>query len=383
MLQILFLCLILQNNATPEDTSPKTHKTQNQIVQKITFLNDPLLSSKITIREKEATHAFLWKRLRENTGLLIEREESVADLDNAQIVVYCEKSSVRSVMDALAARILARWEKIPKGYLFLVSSKELESVYKPKTLLQRDIYRKGMEMVSLIKQLPQDVRQQLNAGEAVPFGSFSPEMQNLQRDLVRLSVKESLMGEPEGTRTSFCTDDFSDATIKIIDENAKGFDCYGITINKASAGQIYHSVNNFEQRMEEGGIAGTNADKYAIYAPKKYELSREDALKTSLLKQRISLKMQEARLPQVLIKLHEKYGVNFMSDAYSTFPQKANINFDQITLGEALNKLMELYPKTEWELRKSRFLIFRSPQNIVHDPSTEHDIPEAIQPNKP
>lgn len=372
------LCLTLIQiqfqGTVPSKPSGVQEKEPNGI-----FQNDTRLKAPITVRELEATHVFLWSKCADNARLRIEREQKLAELDHDPVVVYCQ-GKVWDVMDALAARILTRWEKTPKGYRMLVSRRELDLSYMPKSDKERELNRKGFEMVELRKQLPPEVREQLESGQRVPFDSLSPEMQNLQRDLVRSAIEDLLATAPEGTKASIDPDNLVNTFVQIEKRDTHGFESYWIRLGKPGAGSVSRRVTNYEKRMEEGAIPGSKAGKGEVYTPKKYALSREDALKTPLFKQKITLKMRDVRLPQVLIRLHEKYGLNFVTDSYAQFSKKASVAFERIPMGEAMNRLMELYPKTEWELRKTNMLIFRSPTNPVHDPEVGEDIPLPVQP---
>ena len=363
---ILYAFLLFQQSGL-STASPKPHDSPTKMV---TFDNDSRLKVTTSLQKSEVRHDVLWGHIMRQAKVTIEREEAAREFDNSPLTMCCNNVSIHDLMDAVAARILARWEKIPKGYRFLVSSNELDTVYKPKSPKQRDFFRQGMEFVGRMKNLPDDQQRSLETG--APYSSLPPAMQNFAHEIVRSFVQDMLENQPPGSQAEFASDDYSNATMRVQKQSVQGFDMYAISLSKPGGGGSW-SVNNYEQKMAAGGQAGTSADKSKVYVPKKYEVTHDNALKTPLLKQLVSLRMRNVSLPQALRKLNEKYSLNFVSDPPTEFPQTATIEFTNRPLGELLDRLTELYPHTEWELRKSNILLYRCAKNSIHDPSTAQD----------
>ncbi len=340
------------------------------------FDNDPLLKAKTTVRSLENPYTTLWEGFARKAKVVIQRAESARELDTNSLGVYCTAVTVHDLMDAMAANVLGRWEAIPKGYRFLTSATEMDMVFMPKSERSRERNRKGMEFMGQTKSLPQEVQKCLEAGQPVSFNALPPEMQTLGKEMLHTIIEEQLAKLPPGTHLGLESDDYSQAVLKIGRESVKGFDSYYISLERRGAGSATWNVNNYEQRRAEGMQPGTTVGQGKLFVPEKHELSRDDAKERPLLKKMVSLQMRNTTLPQVLRKLNLEYNLNFVCDPISAFPQLATIDFKGITLGEALDRLTELYPKTEWELRKSNILVYRSATNPANDPDKGHD--EAI-----
>ncbi len=358
------------NSVAPTSTQARLARYEPRLVA---FDNDPQLKVKTSMRSLEALFPSLWDGFTRKAKVIIQREESAREFDSASLGVYCSEVSVHDLMDAMAASVLGRWEAIPKGYRFLVSSSELDHAYMPKSDRFRDLNRKGMEFMKQAQGLSEDTRKRLEAGEALPYDALNPAMQGLGKDMLHTIMEEELAKLPPGTRIGIESDDDSQATIQMTREPSKGFDSYYLTLAKKGEGSATWNVNNYEQRKAEGLQPGSTLNRSKVYTPKKNEISREDAIDSPLMKKPVSLQMRGALLPQVLRKLHEEYGLNFVCDALHTFPQPATVQFKSIPLGVALERLTELYPNTEWELRKSNILVYRSALNPARDPSKGHE----------
>ncbi|MCX6378152.1 MAG: hypothetical protein NT023_01535 [Armatimonadetes bacterium] len=374
---LLLASLLVPQNPSLTTNSVTSDKGQSQLVRYeprfVTFDNDPQLRIKTSLRSLEAPFPALWEGFTRKARVVIQREDAAREFDNSTLGVFCSDTSVHDLMDAVAASVLARWEAIPKGYRFLVSSSELDSAYLPKSERFRDLNRKGMDFMRQVKNLPGETRRRLESGESLPYGALSPAMQALGKDMLHTIMEEELQKLPQGTQLAIESEDYSQASIKLSREPAKGFDSFYISLAKQGAGSAMWNVNNYEQRRAEGLQPGTASEKSKVYAPKKYEISRDDALESPLMKRVVTLQLRSALLPQVLRKLHEEYGLNFVCDAVNTFPRPATVQFKSLSLGAALDRLTELYPNTEWELRKSNILVYRSASNPARDPSKGHE----------
>lgn len=355
--------------ADPAKPEPRQARLARYEPRLVAFDSDPQLRVKTSLRSLEAPFPYLWDGFMRKAKIVIQRDDSAREFDNASLGVFCNDVTVHDVMDAMAASVLARWEAIPKGYRFLVNNTELDNAYMPKSERFRELNRKGMEFMSQLRDLPEEARKRLESGQALPYNALTPSMQALGKEMLHAIMEEELQKLPPGTQLAIESEDYSQASVKLSREPSKGFDSYYISLMKEGAGSAMWNVNNYERRKAEGAQVGTTADKSKVYTPKKYEISRDDALENPLMKKNVSLQMRDALLPQVLKRLHEEYGVNFVCDAVRNFPRAATIQFKSVALGDALDRLTKLYPDTEWELRKSNILVYRSASNPARDPA--------------
>ena len=294
---ILYSAILIGQNSPqvspPTATPVRPPSVKANSKKSLNFDNDVRLKVKTTLKANEMTHVSLWEHIAFKAKVKIEREAAANEFDDSPLVLCCNDVSIHDLMDSVAARVLARWETIPKGYRFLVSSNELDFAYMPKDEKQREFFRKGMAFAKEIQKLPQETQQRFAVGESVPYGSFNPAMQSFVRDLAHSIGEDVLANAAPGSRLGVDITDLSDAGMKVVKVPAEGFDSYNITFSKPGMSGTF-SVNNYEQRRAEGMQPGVKGGAGSLYAPKKHDLKHEDAKERPLLKKVVSIQIGRA-----------------------------------------------------------------------------------------
>jgi hypothetical protein len=364
----LSLSVMCKSQNSPAQPEKGNKTTSAQVKTYPTHLEkDRRLVVLLTLSPEEYPFAMLAGTIQRKSKVPLEREEAARELDDFSPVMAGEKMPVRAYMDAVAALVLGRWERTEKqGYRFLVSQSEADIVYGPQNDQERALLEIGLEFLNTLEKLPPQERKRLESGKHFSLNSLSPEMQEQFKRM--LDIQEQSREERNESRM-FTADTLPQARLHLENKKGKSFRRYFITIANDSGGMGWR-INDYEhqkqlreqarlQRLQRAG----NLD--SIYQSRRFEISQEEAKRLPVLQQRINLDMRDATFPEVLIRLHRKYGIAFACDPKVTFPHRATVHFNATPLGDALDKLTALYPKTEWELRKSNLLIVRCAANIA------------------
>lgn len=357
-----------QNTASPKEATQTRHY----------FDNDPRLDTKMTINSRACTHLTLWREITRWTRVPIDREQGASEFDDVPLVLAGHRVPARAIMDAVAARIMARWERMERdGYRFLVPQGEADRGFNPYNEHERERFRIGAGFIRDFHALSQESQKRLLQGP-VPFTDLPVGMQQAVAGMLASLSHE--WQEQKGRGTSVQPHQLSAARFRLDRKPAHGFNRYFITVSVQNVGSTGWRLNDYEMQ-EAARRQKRKAGEYVdIYLPRKFEVSQEKAKRLSALQQTVELDAQNITLPGVLLQLHEKYGIPFVCDPEREMPQRADVNLSRMTLGEALDRLMELYPNTEWEWRKYGVMVVRGPLNPARDRKPPADKTSARHP---
>lgn len=355
------------------------------------FEKDPRLKVSLTARSPAWTHLRLWSALYRKTGVPLEREEGASEFDDNTVALGFNGVSARAVMDAAAARVLARWERTERnGYRLPVPQRELDFVFLAKNEHQRELFGAGVEFIRDLSALPQEEQARIGSGQFIPFASLPANMQRsvgqmLQALSREFQERDRAMGS---ARPPIPFEDLPSANFRVERQPANGFNRLALTVRFTSVRRTTGwSINDYEQQKQAREAARRRrpaGELDALYAPRKFEVSQEEAKRLPALQKRITLSLANVTFPEVLQRLHAKYGLAFLSDPTQHMPQKATIRLVSVPLGEALDRLTEIYQDTEWEWRKYGVLIVRGPSNPARDPRQIPSVQgETTMPGKP
>jgi hypothetical protein len=324
------------------------------------FETDKRLDQTLTISSLRQEHALLWTRIDRRTGIEIEREDAAREFDDVPIALGGNDVSARAWMDAIAARVLARWEKTERsGYRFVVGDGELDFVYGAKDASRAAQLQAWSDFARQMQHLPPEQQAQLLSGNPYPVSELPDGMRQSLLEMMEALARgqESRgIGNQEPARLPM------QATVAIERRPNNGFDVYKVRPgNGASYGGVF-SVNNYEEKKRE---RMASLDKDAVYQPVHNEIKPEAAKKLPALKRVVSINIRNATFPDVLKRLYTTYGIAFVSDAPRSMPQKADVRFSALPLGDLLDHLTEIYPGTEWEWRKYGVLVVRGAENVA------------------
>ncbi|HZO89926.1 MAG TPA: hypothetical protein VFB38_16470 [Chthonomonadaceae bacterium] len=364
--------------AYPQQETPPAEAASKALYQS-DFDSDPRLSVPMTIEMRSCPHWQLWARLARKTRLSIDREEAANELDSSTIAIAGKNVSARALMDAMAARVMARWERTEKGYRLLVSQRELDDVYLPQSNRERERFAIGAAFIRDFNALPASEQARLLSGRSVPFTSLPAAM---QQAVSRMLESLALEYREKGMSDTVPPSRLSDAMFRLERKPAPGFNRLFMTVRIPEIGSTGWRLNDYEAQKQarQQRVAG---GPDPIYAPVKFEVKPEDAKRLPALKRVVTLQMWQATFPEALQRLHEKYGLAFVSDPKQYMSQQANINIPPMPLGEALDWLTEIFRDTEWEWRKYGFVVVRGPLNPSRTPRQPQPAQDANASEKP
>lgn len=349
----------MQADTPTARTQAKPPKQSKTVKPPTDFETDKRLDQTLSVSNPTLEHSLLWTRIDRRTGIEIEREDAAREFDDVPIALGGSSVSARAWMDAVAARVLGRWEKTEKnGYRFMVPQSELDFIYGSTNEFEEERNNACVDFLRAMKQLPPEDKASIMAGNPYPISQLPDAMRQPLQTMLDSFVhqyQEREHGSPFPDKLP------TERNLMIRRKVKKGFDSLSISFTEGATPNGGFSVSNYDEKKRE---RLASLDKDAVYQPVRYEIKPEDAKKLPALKRHVSVNMQNATFPDVLKKLHETYGVAFVSTAPRHMPQKADVNLAAVPLGELLDKLTEIYPKTEWEWRKYGVLVVRDPSTV-------------------
>lgn len=346
-------------------SNAQQQNAENHTQRKKNILDiDSRLDKKISNSRKESTFLGIYQLIDQFTRVKIEREQGAKEYDDRAITVGFESVPARAVMDALAASLLARWERIPnKGYRLLVSTAELDLVYRDNTHYEKDRNKHSARFIQGIESLPTDTQARLMSGEYSRISNLpEPMQQSLLGIMETWATQTAETGRPSKTLPLL---EIPQGEIEIHSRNATGFKKLFLRVRTASSGDFGFSITNYHAKKEERLNAKTKlGEPSPIYVPDKLEITHKEAKELPVLKQLITLKLSNATLPETLRTLHAKYKIPFLCDIDKTDPLRKDIDVVDLPLGDFLDELTKTYEGSEWEWRPYQFLVMRNDKNI-------------------
>lgn len=348
--------------------SSRPHKTDATLYQSY-FEKDSRLNAPMTIQSASYMHLRLWRAIARTTKVPIDREQNAMELDTDPVALAGKDVPARALMDAAAARILARWERTEKkGYRLLVPQAEMDRGYGASNEYERERFRAGRAFIRALMALPAEERSRMESGQSVPFTSLPSDMQMAVTEML-----QSLARQAQVTGwTVFPVARVAEAEFRLERKPSSEFNRLWLQL-KVPGQDVGFRINDYEEKKQER--AGKARQKWqqmgepdGLYIPEKFEVSQEAAKRLPALKRVVQIDAEGATFPKVLWLLHEKYGIAFLSDPKRTMPQRADVHLPPMPLGEALDKLTKIYKDTEWEYRKLGFIIVRGPRNPSREP---------------
>jgi cytochrome c556 len=333
-----------------------------------TFLeNDRLLQTEISQVGKVVSYAHIFKEMSREAKIRLHFAKSTGDVANTKLVVAYKSMPVGAVMDAVAALYLFRWQKTTdKQYHLLGSSVGADTVFLPKNEYQRDRFAASKAFLASLDKLPATERNRILAGS--PIHALPPSLQTPVKEMIQALNRQKVA---EG-RNPWDMDRLRDATLRVSEESREGFRTYKFNVTLPGIRSTSFAYNDYADTKREAERANTktgNASIGAIYSTALYAVPRREADKQAQMKKRVSLNVRDATLPQVLLMLHQKYDIPFVSQNEKELPQRADVRFDSLPLATALDRLTELYKGTDWELRRLGFVVVWGENNRPRNPT--------------
>lgn len=358
----------LKTGPTAADDAPRrTH-----------FETDPRLEAPMTVQSPAYAQRRLWQGITRNTKTRIERHPWARDLDDVPVCLAGNAVSARALMDAAAARVLARWEWTDRNAYRLLSPEwELDEVFGAQSEEERERFQSGREFIRVLNALPADERASLESGNPVSFASLPPGMRIAVGAMLDPLVREQ---KKKGWEV-FPAERINEASLRLGRLPATEFDRLFLTLKVPGGNGAGFRINDYETRKQDrdaarqgrqrAGKPGKPEDLDDLYVPKRFEVSPEQAKRLPTLKRLVTLDGQNVSFPDVLLLLYKQYGIPFVSDPKIVMPQRADVHLSSMPLGEALDRLTEIYKDTEWEWRKYGVLVVRGPSNGARHPKQQ------------
>lgn len=350
-----FLLFGIASAALPPRALPQGPSDKESSV----LTKDARLKQKMSVPVGTMRTTRLFYTVRRATDVRLYTEEG--ELQNASLIVASNGRDAASLMDAAAALWLTRWEKDPKNqYKMLVSGNEM-NIFLPKTEARRKCLEAGRRFLGGLEKLPVGLRERLRAGQRLNPTELPVQMQEeiLQMQAAATEDQEQKTGR---SLRSFPAGHLGQSQMQLqVKPKARGVNSYFLTLNMPEWGSRGWSFNDYESRKPKidarSGVDGT------VHDARKFRLSANDIEKVPALKNAVTVRVQRATFPQVLRALHDNYGIAFVSTPAQYMTQRASVNIQSLPLGEAMDKLTEIYQNTEWEYRKGGFIVVRGPSN--------------------
>lgn len=374
-LTISYLVAVILAGAVASQSLETGATTAGHALHRTHFETDPRLEAPMTVQSSAYAHRRLWQGITRKTKTPIERHEWVRGLDDDPISLAGNAVSARALMDAAAARILARWEWTDRnGYRLLAPEGELDKAFGAQSEEERERFQSGREFIRVLNALPADERASLESGTPVPFASLPPGMRMAVGGMLDPLVRE----QKKKDWAVFPAERINEASLRLERSPATEFTRLFLTLKVPGGNGAGFRINDYETRKQDrdatrqgrqhAGKPGEPEDLDSLYVPKRFEVSPEQAKRLPTLKRLVILDGQNVTFPDVLLLLYKQYGIPFISDPKTAMRQRADVHLSSMPLGEALDHLTKIYKDTEWEWRKYNILVVRGPSNAARYP---------------
>jgi hypothetical protein len=313
----------------------------------------------------------LFALVHRSAGVRLYAEEP--ELRAAPLIAASEGQSAAALMDAVAALWLVRWEKDVRGMYKLLPSEAEANIHLPKNRFQQERAGPGRDFAANLRRLPRELRAALLSGRPVAAAALPGDMlQSIGRMTDSINREQELKGDDN----PFPLGRLPQSSIRLDVQNRGTYNSYFLSLSLAGWGSMGWRFSDYEEAPAKGSGKSSNP----IYAPRKLEIKREQALEMPALRKLVSIRAKNASLPEILRDLR----VPFVSSPEFALQQRADVNIQSEALGAALDKLTKTYTGTEWEYRKLGFLVVRSATNPARNaPADEpHGERESLGPKE-
>ena len=308
------------------------------------------------------TCSAIYRFLSRESGVKINTKER--EFTRLQVFIGYEKQPIHTVMDALAAMYLAQWQKDKEAYYLISGRHILDAVYGYRDEHKQARLQAGWEFIRSIENIKKNESFFSPAG--LPYSSFSPSLQNDIRQMMSAMQKQN--AAHPGIEAFVANLDQSNITIRRkvgITGTIEYF--LGVRNENGDMGFRIHNYGDPKALNNSSNGGKTNIPNTQYYPTEEFEISEKDAKKHPALRKTVTINLRGYTFPLVMRHLHQEYSIPFVSDLPKHMPQKANVSIGPVSLGKALDYLTSVYKETEWELRKSGFIIVRGPTNPARD----------------
>ncbi len=345
------------------------------------FETDKRLNKRMTVTADSIRHVALWAKIKDTAGVRIEREPSAAEFDDAYILLAGKAMTTRAVMDAVAARVMTRWEKTEdKSYRLLVPSREMDNVHMPKTETEQERFSEARKFMDGLSEVPPELRDRILNGDKMEVADLPPSLQDPLLGMYQTIVDEL---SSRGKDIPFEGSGLRNGRMRLTRDPDKRFERWVFNVAVKDAGSSGWRFNNYEEMKKERENArrklAASKGTDTLYIPVRNEITAKDAQRLSAMKRTVRLNLDAATLSEVLMQLHRVYNISFVCDPEMVKPARRSVNLTPMPLWDAMNRLTEIFPRTEWEVRKSGIIVVRGPENPARDKSKDRTTVNAAK----
>lgn len=316
----------------------------------------------VTFAPEASVYASHFRALTRQSGLKVASRD--AELNHASVLIGYRDQPIYAVMDAIAAMHRSQWEEEKNDFWLLPGRDHLDSAYSPGDENKQARLQAGWGFIRTIESTTNNGP--FFSPTGLPFSDFSPSLQSDLRKMAAAMQKQAAAHPGIGELVAGLEE--SNITIRR-KTGITGTIEYWVNV-KNSRGSMGFRIHNYGDPDASGspsnGGKTTPPDKQ-YYPAEKYEISPEESKNHPALRKTVTLHLRGTTFPLVMRHLHQEYGIPFVSDLPKHMPQKAHVSIGPVPLGEALDYLTSVYKETEWEARKSGFVIVRGPTNPNRD----------------
>ncbi len=341
----------------------RAHAQQPESVsQRPTLSNVKAFQKSVTFEPDASVYSSHFRVLTRKSGLKVASRD--AELNHASVLISYRDQPIHAVMDAIAAMHLSQWEEDKNVFWLLPGRQYLDSAYSSGDQNKQARLQAGWGFIRTIESTRNNESFFSPAG--LPFSGFSPSLQNDIRQMMA-AMQKQLAAHPN---IEVFVANLPQSKITIQREvGITGVVEYSVRV-KNEIGDMGFRIHNYGDPNTSGNASNggkTTTPNKQYYPTEKYEISPGESKNHPALRKTVTINLRGYTFPLVMRYLHQEYGIPFVSDLPKHMPQKANVSVGPVSLGEALDYLTSVYKDTEWEVRKSGFVIVRGPTNPARD----------------
>jgi hypothetical protein len=340
------------------------------------FEEDSRLKIKVNENRLRVSYLTLLKKLTKETTAPLHFTEASSEFKTQSLAIGCNKSSAFELMDAIAALYLLQWDTDgKKGYRLLPPQNEQDFVLKPQDDFERERFEASEAFLNHLKDAPKPLRAMIASGAFLPIKELPKNLRDDVEDMITALNKTKI----KRGGTVWNMNQLPNALIGLINNPKENYTNYEFTITIPGIRATGFRYNDYMQRRAEAVRAKSGTG--VVYNTLSNCIKREEAVQSPYLKRRVSISIQNGTLPEVLKALHEKYDIPFVSQANDGLPERTSIKLTNMPLADALDMLKKNYKDTDWEYRKTGYILFWGKTNLARNPLKNHQYSFPADPN--
>jgi hypothetical protein len=291
--------------------------------------------------------------------------------------VYCKKTEMASVMDALASLDGKIWTRMIKksdsstDYDISSGSSSYFQSHQPNNEAQKKYWETVRPFFDYIDQSNQ--KESWLKGDKFKLSQLPVSIQGTLQNFLQ-EVYDS------GSEAQSEPKDMSNVTRALISVNNKtpkgaGYSEYFLNM-ETIYGNFGVRISNFPTKLQqatkpESILSDEERSElpsglyFVDYNTEKH-ISRKESILSDIMNQRFSYNAKNSNIFTVLKGMSSTYSLNFVCNEDDPDRPRKNLQFNNLPLWQLLDRLCEDFGGWSWELRSSGVIVLRHPKNIRH-----------------